>query len=120
MSSRSLQALDVAFQRFAPGPGPGAGDRVGGHDDRRVGRGRRDVAVVAADGVEHGFGLVELAAELHADRRVAAFLVVVHGLADVVQQAGAAGEGAVEAAARRRSSAQRNATSMECRSTFCP
>ncbi len=91
-----LQALDVAFEGFAAGTGAGAGDGVGGHDDRGVGAGGGDIVVVSADGVEDGFGLVEFADEFHAEGGVAAFLIVVHGFADVVEESGAAGEGAVE------------------------
>ena len=55
-----------------------------------------DVAVVAADGVEHGCGfLAVFADELHADGGMAAFHSggVIHRLADVVEEAAAAGEG---------------------------
>ena len=57
--------------------------------------------------------------ELHPDRRVAALLVVVHRLADVVQQPARR----ASVPSRPSSSAiicDKNATSIECRSTFCP
>ena len=47
--------------------------------------------------VEHDAGLVEALEEVGADGGVAAFDVVVDGLADVVEQAGPAGDGAVQA-----------------------
>ncbi len=53
--------------------------------------------MVAENGVEHRLALAELLGEVVADLGVGALLLVVHGLADVVEEAAAAGEGAVEA-----------------------
>ena len=85
-----LETFHVPFERFASSARTRGADRVGGHHDRRVRRGRRDVAMVRQRRVQHGFGLVEALEELHADLRVPAFGFVVHRLADVVQQTGAA------------------------------
>src|SRR5688572_8342755 len=90
------EALHVALERLASRARAGRADRVGGHDDGRVRRRRRHVAVVAGGGVEHRFGLVEAAQEVHADLRVTALGLVVHRLANVVQQPAAPRELPVE------------------------
>ena len=81
--------------RRAPGRAPETASAA--HDDGGVGRDGGDVVVVAADRVEDDVVFAELAAEVHADVRVAALDLVVHGLADVVEEPAAAGDGAVEA-----------------------
>ena len=58
---------------------------------------RLHVAVVGLDGVDDLFGLLVLAGKVHADGHMAALDLVVDGLAEVVQQAGALGQGNVHA-----------------------
>ena len=92
-----LESLDIFLQRLATGAGAGRRNRVGGHDDGRVNGRGGDVVVVSADGVEHGFVLLAVpGAEVHADGRVPAFDLVVHRLADVVQETAASGPLAVQ------------------------
>lgn len=52
--------------------------------------------MVRLDGVDHLAVLLVLAADVHADLDMAALDLVVQGLADVMQQAGAAGHGDVD------------------------
>jgi hypothetical protein len=80
-----------------------------------------NVGVVPADRVENRLALLaELPGELHADRRVAALHLVVHRLPDVVEEAGAPGDLPVEPELVGDHLADRNATSIEWRSTFWP
>ncbi len=101
LSSRDVfevvEALDVAFHRFAAGAWACGGDGVGGHDDWGVESCCGDVGVVTADGVEDGFVfLAVLGGEVHPDLGVSAFHFVVHGFPDVVEESGASCETAVE------------------------
>ena len=76
-----------------------------------------DVVVMAQRGVDHFRPFAVALEQLGADLGMAAFGFVVGRLADVVQQAAAAGQRAVSPS----SSAimpVRKATSIECRSTF--
>ena len=85
------QALDVLLERLAAGAGAGAGQRVGGLDDHGLDRLRLDLVVVGLHRVGDGLGLAVAAREVAADERVRALDLVRDGLADVVQQRGAAG-----------------------------
>ena len=89
--------LDVAFERLAAGPGPGGAAGVGGGDEQRVGVLDAEVVVVAGGGVDHFAALAVALEQVGADLGVAAFGLVVGGLADVVQQAAPPGQHAVHA-----------------------
>ena len=110
--------LDVAVERFAAGAGARGAAGVGRGDEHRVGHVGADVVVVAEGGVDH-FGVFAVALEqVGADLRVAAFHLVVGGLADVVQQAGAAGQDRRPCLISSAIMPATKATSIECRSTF--
>src|SRR5450756_2034696 len=87
-----LEPLDVVLERLAAGAGPRRGDGVGGLHEDGLDSLRLDVLVVRLDGVAHALRLAVLLAELLRDVGVRAVDLVVHGLADVVQQAGALGD----------------------------
>ena len=92
-----LHPLDVAVERFAAGAGAGGAAGVGRGDEHRVRHVGADVVVMAEGGVDD-FGVFAVTLEqVGADLRVAAFGVVVGRFADVVQQAGAAGQVGVHA-----------------------
>ena len=92
-----LHPLDVAVERFAAGAGARGAAGVGRGDEHRVRHVGADVVVVAEGGVDD-FGAFAVALEqVGADLRMAAFGVVVGRFADVVQQAGAAGQVGVHA-----------------------
>ena len=84
------QALDVLLERLAAGARPGAGERVGGLDDDGLDGLRLDLVVVGLHRVRDGLGLAVPAGQVAADERVRALDLVRDGLADVVQQRGAA------------------------------
>ena len=92
-----LQALDVGLQHLAAGTGARPGEGVGGlHQDRQHRLGR-DILVVGLDGVDD-MGLFAVApGQVGADDGVGTLHLVVHGLADIVQEAGAAGVLGVDA-----------------------
>ena len=114
-----LEPLDVALERLAAGTGASGRDGVGGlHEDGLDGL-RLDVAVVRLDGVDDRLGLVHPAGEVGADDGVRALDLVVDGLAEVVQQAGALGELHVDAELGGHDAGE-VATSSECLSTFWP
>ena len=82
-----LQTLDIVLQILPPGAGTGRAYRVrrldqAGHQGLAL-----HVAVVGLDGVEDVVPLLVLLAELHAQHDVGALVLVVQGLADVVEQA---------------------------------
>ena len=85
------QALDVLLERLAAGARAGAGERVGGLDDHGLDGLRLDLVVVGLHRVRDGLGLAVAAGQVAADERVRALDLVADGLADVVQQRGAAG-----------------------------
>ena len=88
-----FQALDVVFQVFPPGAGSGGGNGVSGlHQAGDDGLGLY-VVVVGVDGMDHLFALLVLPGQLHADGDVGALHLVVHSLAQVVEQAGPLGGG---------------------------
>ena len=84
------QALDVLLERLAAGARAGARERVGGLHDHGLDRLRLDLVVVGLHRVRDGLGLAVAAREVAADERVRALDLVRDGLADVVQQRGAA------------------------------
>ena len=88
-----LEALDVVGARFAAGAGAGAGDGVCRLHEDGFHRFGLDVAVVRHDRVDDVVVFFILFGEVCADLDVGALLLVVDRLADVVQQAGALGEG---------------------------
>src|SRR5450830_775125 len=87
-----LEPLDVVLERLAAGAGPRRGDGVGGLHKDGLDSLRLDVLVVRLDGVAHALRLAVLLAELLRDVGVRTVDLVVDGLADVVQQAGALGD----------------------------
>src|SRR5450756_1567172 len=87
-----LEPLDVVLERLAAGAGPRRGDGVGGLHEDGLDSLRLDILVVRLDGVAHALRLAVLLAELLRDVGVRTVDLVVHGLADVVQQAGALGD----------------------------
>ena len=96
--SKVLEPLDVPLQALPPrAPGRLALMAFGGHDQRGVGRGRRGTSPWwAAAALTTGLGLAELAEQRRPDLRVAPLGLVVHRLAQVVQEPGPAGQGGVE------------------------
>ena len=79
---------------------------------------RLDVAVVRLDGVDDDGALLVLLCKLHAQLDMAAFHLVVDGLAEVVQQTCALGQRHVHAQLARRACPAMWATSMEWFRTF--
>ena len=92
-----FHAFDVAFQRFAAGAGPRGAAGVGRRHQHRVGVLDAEVVVVADGGVNHLGPLAVALQQIGADLRMPAFGLVVGRLADVVQQAAAPGQRAVQA-----------------------
>ena len=92
-----FEALDVVLDVLAAGAGTGGGDGVGGLHEAGDDGLRLDVVVVRLHRVDDVLALMVLAQELHAERDVGAFELVVDGLADIVQQAGALRRGDVRA-----------------------
>src|SRR5690606_15939257 len=91
----TLEALDVALERLAPGAWTRRGDRVCGvDDDGEEGLGAVQVVVVG-DRVDDLAGFTETPPEVRSDLRVGALDLAVDRLADVVQQARAARHGLV-------------------------
>src|SRR5439155_13708018 len=88
---QGLQALDVDLEALAPPAGPRPRYGIGRRDQHRPQAPTRVVVVMVADALQHRLGLAVARRHLHAQRRVRALLVVVDGLADVVQQAAALG-----------------------------
>jgi hypothetical protein len=85
-------AFDVRFQIFAAGAGAGAGDGICCFSDDRFHSFLIHFMVVGGDGV-HNNGIDAVAfAEFRAKGGVCAFLIVIHGFADVVQEAALFGE----------------------------
>ena len=84
------QALDVLLERLAAGARPRAGQRVGRLDDDGLDGLRLDLVVVGLHRVRDRLGLAVPAHEVAADERVRPLDLVRDGLADVVQQRGAA------------------------------
>lgn len=90
-----LHAFDVAVQCFAAGAGARGAAGIGGGDEHGVRHIGSEVVVMSEGGVDD-FGVFAVAfEEIGADLRVSAFGVVVGGFADVVQQAGTAGQDGV-------------------------
>jgi len=86
-----FQALDVVFQALAAGAGAGSGDSVGGLHQHGFHGLRLHVVVVGQDGVDNVGALVILAGQFATQGHVGALSLVVHSLADVVQEACALG-----------------------------
>ena len=90
MCSRSRRRLTYCSSDSPRAPGPGAGERVGGLDDDRLDRLRLDLVVMGLHRVRDGLGLAVAPGEVAADEGVRTLDLVRHGLADVVQERGAA------------------------------
>src|SRR5690606_37488911 len=88
---QGAETLDVRLQGLPPGPGPGGAQGVGGGDQHRFDGFRLIVAVVARHGVHHFRRLAVLLQQFDADGQVAAFHLVVHSLANIMEQSGPAG-----------------------------
>ena len=95
-----LQTLNVVLQVLAAGAGPCGRDGVRSLDDTGDDGLGFHVAMVGVDGMDHRFALLVLPGHIHADVHMGAFNLVVQSLADVMQQAGTAGQGGVQAQLR--------------------
>src|SRR5829696_7014782 len=93
----ALQALDVGLEGLAAGPWPAAGDGVGGLGEHGLDGALLDLAVVGLDGVDDLGPLLEPAGQLGPDDGVRPLDLVGEGLADVVQEPAALGQGHVHA-----------------------
>src|SRR5215217_4901763 len=93
----ALQALDVGLQGLAPRPGAAAGDGVGGLGEHGLDGALLDLAVVGLDGVDDLGPLLEPAGQLGPDDGVRSLDLVGEGLADVVEEPAALGQGHVHA-----------------------
>src|SRR5690606_10385593 len=91
------EAVDVGGHGLGARAGTDGGDGVREADHARVERARRDFLAVGGDGVDDDVVLAARLDELRADAGVAAFVLAVDRLADVVEQARALGDVGVEA-----------------------
>src|ERR1043166_6071720 len=101
-----LEPLDVRLETLAPRAGARAADRVGGAHEHRPQAAAGVVVVMIADRLEHLLRFAVAGRHLHAERGVRALLVVIDGLADVVEQAAALGHHLVHADLGRHHAAQ--------------
>ena len=81
-----LKPLDVALQHFLAGAGPGTGKRIRALHQHVQYAFRQLVSVVRADGVDNFLRFTVFPGQIAADDGVGAFHLVIHRLADVVQQ----------------------------------
>ena len=88
-----FKTLDVIFQVLTSGAGTGRRNGVGRLNDAGDDRLGFHIPVVGVDGVDDRLIFFVLPGDVHADVDVGTLDLVVERLADVVQQAGAAGDG---------------------------
>ena len=81
-----FQALDIVLQVLPPGAGTGSGNGVGRLDQAGHQGLALHVVVVCLDGVDDVLLLPVLPAELHTQGHMGALHLMVHSLADIVQQ----------------------------------
>ena len=81
-----LEPSHVGLEHFATRSGTGPGQRIGGIHQRRQYRLRPNLLMMGGDGVDDLRRLAVFPRQLTSDDGVGAFNLMVHGLADVVQQ----------------------------------
>lgn len=86
------EAFNVGVEGFFAGAGAGTADGVGGLDDDVFDCFEGDVFMMGGDSVDDAFVNFEFFEDFLADGGVAAFDFVVDGFADVVEEAGFAGD----------------------------
>ena len=86
-----LKTLDIVFQQFLARSGPCAGQRIRGlNQNRKRGFGAH-ILMMGGNGMDDILAFSVLFGDIRADDGVRAFHLMIHGLADVMQQTGPLG-----------------------------